>query len=95
VISLRLLAFVNPKPDAKKAIALAALEAADSSPIEKIKSQFNGHSVRRRYFSHSALARLDDPISGAGGWRHSCFEAQEAAGLARPCRLNEKTGATT
>jgi hypothetical protein len=60
VISLRLLAFVNPKPDAKKAIALVALEAADSSRIEKIKSQFNGRSVLRRYLSYSALVQLDD-----------------------------------
>jgi len=79
----------------QKADLIGSFEAADSSRIEKIKSQFNGRSVRRRYFSHSGLVRLDDPISGAGGSRHSCFEAQEAAGLARPCKLNEKTGAAT
>jgi hypothetical protein len=59
VISLRLLAFVNPKPYAKKAIALAAFEAADSSRIEKIKSQFNGRSVRRHYFSHRPRKQQD------------------------------------
>ena len=91
MISLGLLAFVNPKPGAKKAIVLVAFEAADSSRIENLKSQFNGRSVHRCYLSLMVPVQFGAPISHAGGnGRQTHIEAQKAAGLAMRTQAKDR-----